>query len=111
MTSWLRLAILGLILTAAAFAQVHTASVHGTVSDQSGNPLSGAVVQITNPDNLQVRSYVTQSDGAYQFHQLYDNVTYNLRAQYRGTFSSTKSISKFRSSDDSVVNLTVPVKK
>ena len=112
MAHWLRISILGALLAvAAALAQVHTGSVHGVVTDRNGAPLAGAVVQLANPDTLQVRSYVTPSDGAYQFRQLYDNVSYTLRAEYQGASSGTKSLSKFRSSSDSVVNLTVPVKR
>jgi hypothetical protein len=57
-------------------------SVHGRVTDQRGDPLRGAVVQIKNMHNLQVRSYFTQVSGEYQFHGLHRDVDYELKAEY-----------------------------
>ncbi len=53
-----------------AQAQVTTAAVRGTVSDEQGAILSGAQVTITNTDTNQSRSVATDSDGSYNFPDL-----------------------------------------
>src|SRR5580700_9478191 len=44
--------------------------VQGVVMDAQENLLVGAVVQLKNSKTLQVRSFITQRKGAYQFHGL-----------------------------------------
>jgi len=81
----MRLLLLALVALLAApvtrsFGQ--SRSVHGRVTDQTGEPLRGAVVQIKNMHNRQVRSYITQVSGEYQFHGLHRDVDYELKAEY-----------------------------
>jgi hypothetical protein len=88
-------------------AQPSTRSVSGTVTDQNGNPVKGAVVLIENTALLRIRSYITQTDGKYHFTGLYWDVDYRLKAKYDGVKGPTKTLSQFDSHDDKVINLKV----
>ena len=81
-----------------------TRSVEGVVSDNSG-PVSGAVVQLKDTKTLQVRSFVTQKDGAYHFYGLSTNTDYELHATYQGTSSGTKTLTVFNTRKKAVVDL------
>jgi hypothetical protein len=82
-------------------------SVRGTVKDNHGRVLAGAVVQIQDRTTLQIRSYVTQNDGVYHFDGLSPDITYHVRANYAGVSSRTKIFSKFDSETAVVVDLTI----
>jgi hypothetical protein len=85
--------------------------VSGLVADAQENPLAGAVVQLKNSKTLQVRSFITQDGGTYQFHGLDPNVDYSLKADFQGGSSSTKTLSSFDSRKKPVINLKVDTKK
>lgn len=85
--------------------------VQGTVTDAQGNPAVGAVVQLKNNKTLQVRSFITQENGTYQFHGLDPNVDYSLKADYQGASSASKTLSSFDSRKEPVINLKVDAKK
>jgi len=85
--------------------------VQGTVTDAQGNPVAGGVVQLKNSKTLQVRSFITQENGTYQFHGLDPNVDYSLKADYQGASSSSKTLSSFDSRKQPVINLKVDAKK
>ena len=57
--------ILGLFLTAPAFAQLSTAQLAGKVTDTSGAVLPGATVTMTQTETGAIRSVVTDAEGAY----------------------------------------------
>ena len=57
--------LLGLFLTASAFAQISTAQLAGKVTDESGAVLPGATVTITQTDTGADRSVVTDGEGTY----------------------------------------------
>jgi hypothetical protein len=59
-----------LCLPFAVHAQVTTASVRGTVTDEQGASISGADVTITNVDTRYSRKTQTDSDGSYSFQSL-----------------------------------------
>ena len=88
-----------------------TRTIRGTVIDETGHVLAGAVVQIQDKTTLQIRSYVTQGDGAYHFADLSPDLTYHLRANYSGISSRSKIVSKFDSHILTVVNLTIRLSK
>ena len=85
--------------------------VQGEVTDAQGNPVVGAVVHSKNNKTLQVRSFITQENGTYQFHGLDPNVDYALKADYQGASSSTKTLSSFDSRKQPVINLKIDAKK
>ena len=90
-----------------ANAQSPTRGVYGTVTDQDGNPVKGAVALIENTALLRIRSYITQSDGMYHFSGLYWDVDYRLKAKYNGAKGPTRTLSHFDSREAKVINLKV----
>ncbi len=102
---------LALICVAALALNAQTArSVRGIVYDQDGTPLKGAVVQIENTRTLVIRSYISQDDGAYQFHGLDPNVDYKLRATYHRVSSSVKTLSMFNERPIAFINIFIELK-
>lgn len=101
------------LLCVAAFtlAAQDTRSVRGSVCDQNGNPLVGAVVQIENTRTLWVRSYITEKDGRYRFFELDPDVDYKVRAIYHRLSSPAKTLSKFDGRLAVVINLSVELKE
>lgn len=85
--------------------------VQGTVSDAQEKPVVGAVVQLKNVKTLQVRSFITQENGAYQFHGLDPNVDYSLKADYQGASSASRTLSAFDSRKQPVINLKIEGKR
>lgn len=99
-----------------AFAQrkgedTTTRSVQGTVTDASNALVEGAVVQLKDTKTLQIRSFITKSDGMYHFHGLNPNIDYELKADHQGASSSLKTLSSFDSRRQAVINLKVEAKK
>jgi hypothetical protein len=82
-----------------------TRAVQGVVTDASGNPVNKAIVQLKDTKTLQVRSYITQQDGAYHFAGLSTNVDYELKAEHNGAESDTKTLSIFDNRPKAVINL------
>ena len=80
-------------------------TVQGTVTDGGDSPVDGAIVQLKNTKTLQIRSFVTQQHGAYYFHGLSPNVDYEVRAEYQGASSPTKTVSSFDSRKEVAINL------
>jgi hypothetical protein len=84
---------------------LNTRSVQGTVTSADDSPVNGAVVQLKNLKTLQIRSFITQEDGNYYFHGLSPDVDYELKADYQGASSPTKTLSSFDSRKDATINL------
>ena len=82
-------------------------AVQGIVTDASGNPVPGAVVQLKNTKTLQVRSFITKEQGDYYFNGLSPDVDYELRAEANGVSSGSKGLSSFDSRKQAVINLTL----
>ena len=85
-------------------------SVEGTVRNADDAPVEGAVVQLKDTKSLQVRSFITRNDGNYHFQGLNPNVDYELKAEYQGTSSDTKTLSVFDSRTKAVIHLKIPKK-
>jgi len=83
----------------------NTRSVHGLVADASGHPVAQAVVQLKDTKTLQIRSFITESDGSYHFAGLSTNVEYELRAEHDGAFSSKRNLDVFNTRKAATVNL------
>jgi len=86
-------------------------SVQGAVEDAAGKLIEGAVVQLKNTKSLQVRSFITQREGAYYFHGLSTDVDYELRAEYRDSASDAKTLSVYDSRKKAIINLKLEPKK
>ena len=82
-----------------------TKSVQGVVTDASGNPVPNAVVQLKDTKQLQIRSFRTTADGSYHFAGLRTNTEYELKADYEGASSGTKTLSIYDTQKTTTVNL------
>jgi protocatechuate 3,4-dioxygenase beta subunit len=82
-----------------------TRSVRGTVTDSSGKPVEGAIVQCKDMKTLQVRSFVTKSDGKYHFYGLSPNADYQFQASHNGSTSKAKRLSVFDTHKDTTIDL------
>src|SRR3984893_7941560 len=80
-------------------------SVQGVVTDASGKPVAGAVVQLKDTKSLQIRSYVTEADGSYHFGGLSTNVEYELQANKDSVTSGKKTLTVFNTKKAATVNL------
>ena len=67
----------------------------GKVLDRQDNPLSDAVVYVTNTRNRAVKTYIVGQDGSYRFPALSTAIDYEVYAQFKGAKSDTKSLSQF----------------
>jgi hypothetical protein len=84
---------------------INTRSVRGVVTDASGNRVENAVVQLKDTKSLQIRSFITATDGAYHFAGLSTNVEYQLKAAHEDYSSSSKRLSVFDSKRIATINL------
>jgi carboxypeptidase family protein len=82
-----------------------TRSVQGVVTDASGKPVAGAVVQLKDTKSLQIRSYITEADGSYHFAGLSTNVEYELEAKKDAVTSAKKTLTVFNTKKAAIVNL------
>ena len=64
------LLMLGIVLLSTAAYSQDTASILGTVTDQTGGAVPGAKIAITNTDTGIVRSTTTNATGSYSAHEL-----------------------------------------
>lgn len=86
--------------------------VAGMVMLEDETPVGGAVVKIKNLRTLQIRSFITQSDGKYVFQNLSSSVDFELKAEYKGMASATRSLTIYDTRLDPVINLKLePAKK
>jgi hypothetical protein len=94
----------------AAFAakkdpEANLRTVQGVVTDAQDHLVNGAVVQLKNTKSLQIRSFITKENGSYYFHSLSTDVDYELRADYQGATSGSKTLSLFDNRKQAVLNL------
>jgi hypothetical protein len=99
------LALAGLALGQKKGKEPQEKSVSGIVTDASGNPVPGAVVQLKNTKTLQIRSFIAKEMGEYFFMGLATDVDYELKADANGKTSATKTLSLFDSHTEAKVNL------
>jgi hypothetical protein len=71
-----------LVVSAAAWAQA-SGVISGTVTDEDNRPLPGVRVTLTNPDDSQPRSTVTNANGRYEIVNLATG-TYVVTAELVG---------------------------
>jgi Carboxypeptidase regulatory-like domain len=67
----------------------------GRVTDKQGNPLTDAVVYLSNTRTRAVKTYIVGPSGTYRFPELSLNIDYEVYAQYKGRKSDTKTVSQF----------------
>lgn len=80
-------------------------NVEGTLTDVSGAPVAGGIVQLKDMKSLQVRSFITLEGGKFHFSGLSTNIDYEIKGQHNGADSDTKTLSVFDSRKEAVLNL------
>jgi carboxypeptidase family protein len=85
-------------------AEANSRAVQGLVTGADDQPVSGAVVQLKDMRTLQVRSYITQSDGAYHFSGLRMDIEYQLTAKSGDLTAGPRSLSIFDTRKDAIMN-------
>jgi hypothetical protein len=107
--------VLCLLVAWAGMAAVGSAQnprlIHGRVIGSSDQPLLNAVVYLENQKSLEVKTYITDTDGSFRFGQLSSEVDYQVWAKYQDRKSKTRSISSFDSKKEFEFDLKVDTKK
>ncbi|MDP9113811.1 MAG: carboxypeptidase-like regulatory domain-containing protein [Acidobacteriota bacterium] len=116
-------AAVALLVSAGLFGQEQTRkekrdeaklrSVTGMVVNAQEQPVSGAVVQLKDMHTLQVRSFITQSDGGYKFFSLRPDIDYQVTARFGDMTAAARTLSIFDTRKEAVMNfkLDKPEKK
>ncbi len=77
----------------------------GIVSDESGAPIDGAVVQLKNLKTGQEIEFITKKNGKYLFTDLNMNIDYELTAKRDGyAAAEKKKLSKYDSRKPATLN-------
>jgi hypothetical protein len=79
--------------------------LQGKVFDSSDSPLNGATVYLENSRNNDIKSYITETDGAYHFANLSADTDYTVWAAFKGKKSAVKTISSFDSRKNVFIDL------
>jgi hypothetical protein len=77
----------------------------GVVTMPDESFAEGAVVKLKNMKTLQVRSYITQTDGKYRFTGLSASIDFEIQADYKSLQSDKRTLSVYDSRLDPVINL------
>jgi hypothetical protein len=79
--------------------------LQGVVTDDSGKPVAGAIVQLKNTKTLQIISFITKEQGDYYFHGLSPDIDFEIFAELRGKTSATRTLSSYDSRKQALINL------
>jgi len=82
----------------------------GKVIDRQDNPLTDAVVYLSNTRTRAVKTFIVGADGVYRFPALSPNIDYEVYAQYQGKKSDTKNVSQFDNRPTVNINLRIDTK-
>ncbi len=88
-----------------------TRTLTGQVTDKADVPISGAIVYLQNMRTQAVKTFITDGGGNYRFSFLSPNVDYQVRAEYQGHKSDTKTLSSFDSRTNVVMHLKINMAK
>jgi hypothetical protein len=103
--------LMGLLGAAEPKNEPQTRTLTGQVTDKSNAPIVGAVVYLQNTRTQAVKTYITSEGGNYRFSSLSPNVDYQIRAEYQGHKSDTKTLSSFDSRNNVVMHLKINMAK
>ena len=70
-------------------------TVSGQVVDDSGQPLNGALVTLTDDKTKEKRTYFTKKDGRYTFEELNFNNDYDITAKWKAFSSEERKLSQY----------------
>jgi len=82
----------------------------GKVLDGADNPLTDAVVYLTNTHTRAVKTYIVGPDGTYRFPALQPTIDYEVYAQYNNRKSGTKTVSQFDDRAEVYISLKINAK-
>jgi len=88
-----------------------TRTLTGQVTDKADKPIPGAIVYLENTRTQQVKTFITDDGGNYRFSALSPNVDYQVRAEFQGHKSDTKTVSSFDSRNNLVMHLKINMAK
>jgi hypothetical protein len=80
-------------------------TISGVITDDGHEPLRGAVVELENPANHEIVSYLTGEDGRYTFKRVDSHTDFQLWATFRGRKSAVHTISMYDSHLQKVINI------
>lgn len=63
--------------------------------DDSGTPLAGALVTITNTKTHEKENFFTKKDGHYSFEDLSFAIDYEVQAKFKDLSSDTRKLSQY----------------
>ena len=69
--------------------------VTGKVVDDTGQPLGGALVTLTNSKTNEKTTVFTKKDGRYNFEDVSFTIDYQLQARYKDLTSDTRNLSQY----------------
>lgn len=104
--TWLSLAALFVLAAAPAFAQRTTATIRGTVLDQTGAVIVDAKVTLTGEETGVTRSTTTNSSGVYSFSEITVG-KYRVDVEFPGFKSAAVSGIVLNVADDRAVDVTL----
>lgn len=79
----------------------------GKVLNRADQPLSDAVIYLTDTHTKAMKTYISGPDGIFRFPGLSVNVDYEVYAQFKGHKSDTKTVSQFDNRKQVSVNLRI----
>ena len=82
----------------------------GKALDRQDNPISGAIVYLSNMRTHDVKTYIVGQDGSYRFPGL-SSVDYEVYAQFNNRKSDTRSVSQFDDRPQVYIDLKIDVGK
>src|SRR6266478_5014309 len=110
----LTIGVVALILSAGLLAQnksrqerreeANSRAVQGLVAGADDQPANGAVVQLKDMRTLQVRSFITQTDGQYHFSGLRGDIDYQLTVKSGDATAAPRTLSLFDNRKEAVMN-------
>ena len=101
-------AMLPLLLSGVAFAQLSTAQLDGRVSDESAGVLPGATVTVTQTDTGLTRTVVTNADGTYVIPAL-PTGPYEVMAELPGFTTYVQTGLVLQVGDTATINMVLPL--
>ena len=88
--------------------QPTTRTITGTVSDDAGNTIQGAAIELTDVQTGKVLDIYSQEAGQYRMTDLRFDHDYTVKATYEGSSSEERRISILETRWTLVLNLTIP---
>lgn len=102
-------AVLLFVAVAGVSAQQNR-TVEGVVLNADNHAVANAVVYLKNKRTQAVRSYITGTDGKYEFHALAPNTDYTLHAVYQDASSHERVVSGYDTQTTIHLDLKLPLR-